>query len=304
VDQGEDDILSIAIDTENVYWYSAGGAVKRVPLGGGSIVTLASGTPALGATGHRYLAVDGTNVYWITPTALNAAPLAGGPTTALTALPVSGSNPNPGTLSASSIAVGGGYVYWGDLSDQIMRIPVAGGTPELLASGTYVTEIALDETNLYATSGKSVIEVPLAGGPVTTLATGTFPASIAVDADDVYWSDNGMEMHDPDYPPDVQGANVNFGMVMKTPLQGGSATTLATSVGTRRGWEASFVAVDASNVYWLENTSGDPGQVVKVPIVEGNAVTVACATATLSMAIDATSVYFGDYGALQKVTPR
>jgi hypothetical protein len=93
-------------------------------------------------------------------------------------------------------------------------------------------------------------------------------------------------------------------MVMKAPLQGGPATTLAASVGTRRGWEASFLATDAQSIYFIQYTSGDPGNLVKVPLGGGDAVTVACATAMLSLTIDPTSAYFGDYGKLQAVSPR
>jgi hypothetical protein len=49
-----------AMDSTNVYWIEPGsGSAKRVPLGGGTVVTLASGLNSPWG-----IAVDSTNVYW------------------------------------------------------------------------------------------------------------------------------------------------------------------------------------------------------------------------------------------------
>jgi sugar lactone lactonase YvrE len=61
-----------------------------------------------------------------------------------------------------------------------------------------------------------------------------------VDATSVYWT------------------NYNGGAVMKVPLGGGTATTLASGQNYPYG-----IAVDATSVYWTNNAIG--GTVMKVP---------------------------------------
>jgi hypothetical protein len=54
---------SIAVDTANVYLAGGDGTVKKVPIGGGTPTTLASG----GSGGPAYVAVDSASVYWTDP---------------------------------------------------------------------------------------------------------------------------------------------------------------------------------------------------------------------------------------------
>ena len=49
----------IAVDANNVYWIEGLGSVRKVPIGGGSPVTLAPAPELPGG-----IAVDATNVYW------------------------------------------------------------------------------------------------------------------------------------------------------------------------------------------------------------------------------------------------
>jgi hypothetical protein len=75
------------------------------------------------------------------------------------------------------------------------------------------------------------------------------------------------------------------GRVATTSVGGGPSTTLTTTTGSF----AAALAVDASNVYWV-NESG-PG-VMSVPVSGGAATTLATVAGRRNIAIDGTSVYW------------
>lgn len=197
---------NIALDETNIYWTdlgtfdghdSADGSVNKISKAGGPAMTIASGEDAPYA-----IAADGTNVYW-TAIGSNSPGLMtvsrdGGTATVLA--PVGG---------GQSLAVGGGYAYWG-ASSALMRVPTVGGDPIPIASGVSWA-IATDSENVYWISSLGLTQIliplnpchffdgaikkaPLAGGTETVLASGISYSSflisqIAVDATNVYWVD-------------------------------------------------------------------------------------------------------------------
>jgi hypothetical protein len=63
---GQSSPYGVAVDSTSVYWTNSGvgtsdGAVMKVPIGGGTPTTLASGPTSFG------IAVDATSVYWVSP---------------------------------------------------------------------------------------------------------------------------------------------------------------------------------------------------------------------------------------------
>jgi hypothetical protein len=146
--------VGIAVDATDVYWCDGVGSVMKMPLDGGTPVTLASvkGLPC------AQLTVDAANVYWTTSSLSQAfsvmkVPLDGG-------TPVTLAPSNPG--GTNGIAVDTTRVYW-----------------------TLITAP-------YRPDGGAVMSVPIAGGAATTLATGQAGiGGIAVDATSVYWADMG-----------------------------------------------------------------------------------------------------------------
>jgi hypothetical protein len=154
----DDEPVALAVDSSSVYFAVqggfSGGAIMKVPIGGGTPVTLAALTDK-----PLDLAIDGTNIYF--STLLNEA---------IMKLPLDGGTPAMlAKGSGQRIAVDASYVYWTDIvANLLMRAPLAGGAPEALAGGRGMA-IALDATNLYWIDyGVQSPDVP--GGFVVSLA--------------------------------------------------------------------------------------------------------------------------------------
>ena len=110
----------------------------KVALVGGSPIKLGS------ASGGGFgIAVDASNVYWVTTQAVTKVPVAGGDAVTLA------------TTGGWGIAVDATSVYWTDFRNpgSVSRVPILGGTPTILATGLqYPAGIAIDATSVYWTN--------------------------------------------------------------------------------------------------------------------------------------------------------
>ena len=274
----------IAIDGTSVYWANQGymtpNTIMMVSLNGGTPTTLASFAEETGY-GTQGLAVGPTGVYWTANGNLMTVPPEGGPLTTLAS----------GMGVAGRVLVDATSIYWTVLAHEgaVLKMPLSGGTAVTLASETLsnIEGLAIDAASVYWTNDYNTMEapgtittVPLGGGTVTTLvslAPWGFPLNLAVDATSLYWFD---------------GQNIS-----KTPLSGGTPSTLAAGVSLD-----SFV-VDATSVYWADNVDNT---VMKVPLDGGAPTTLFEGEKPFGIAVDATSVYWTSPsgGTVMRLSPK
>jgi hypothetical protein len=116
------------------------------------------------------------------------------------------------------------------------------------------------------------MKVPVDGGTPIELARGqVLPIDIEVDSTSVYWataySDGGA------------------GTIMKVGLAGGKPVTLASDQPT-----PTAIAIDSTHVYWVSSMQSIP--LMKVPLEGGTPTPLGTVGIGVSIAVDATSVYF------------
>jgi hypothetical protein len=234
----------LAINSASAYWATVtcpygppfsgdtAGNVMKVPLTGGTPVTLAAGQPY-----PSDLAASASAIYWNASSAPGPVQDAGN---VVATVPIRGGSVATLAETASGqvvegIAADSTTVYWTD-GTAVMAVPVGGGGPTTLASGQDESfALALDETNVYWLTLTAVVKVQRSGGMPATLASSlVHPWGIAVDGHNVYWTADG----------DAASDSVD-GTVLKIPVDGGAVTTLAT--GQDNPWG---IAVDANSVYW------------------------------------------------------
>jgi hypothetical protein len=251
------------------------------------------------------LALDAQNVYFTSSEGLvighvGAVPKAGGAITVLAS--------NQQYLEA--VAVSGNQVYWALYASSadssppaIFTAPVTGGAATTLAWRQSAYNLVADANNLYWANSDAIPTVNKmahSGGPITTLATAHSPlATIHVDAVDtnyVYW----LSL----VPAYVANTTDDMLSIMKVPIAGGDAVTLATLPVLADTAPDGPIVVDASNVYWTIATRVYPagggatdcsGAVWKVSLDGGTPVALAqgqFCPAGGQIAVDATNVYW------------
>lgn len=206
---------AVAIDSSYIYWVDGGpfvchwpntntwyfdhwstngaGTVKRAPLAGGTIQTLAYNVNVVYFSFYQpaWIAVNARYVYWTDDEGLHGRALNGGTDPSFTAV-----------TTASIVALDANNVYWSNPTDgTILQMPAQGGTVTTLASGQTPLGVTSDGFAVYwvnmGTSANSyadgaVKKAPIGGGAATTIATVSHASGyLVVDATSVYWTVEG-----------------------------------------------------------------------------------------------------------------
>jgi sugar lactone lactonase YvrE len=155
-------------------------------------------------------------------------------------------------------------------------------TPRVLVSGLNIRgPIAVDKKYVYFITTNSVDSVPLDGGSVLELGTGLPSLNyLAVDSKYVYLS------VEPNTPPNYEGP------ILRVPLTGGTATTLAANRVGPNG-----IAVSGGIVYWAQQGDGGAnGAIVSIPSTGGTAKVVGGPQfGPEQLALDSENAYFSNF---------
>jgi hypothetical protein len=206
-------------------------------------------------------------------------------------MPVAGGTPSVvaaanNLLHHRGLALDNDFVYWGD-DTGIRRVLKAGGTPQTLAADTQSVKLALDSTHVYWTridwTTGQVRRALLGGGSMSTLVTNLdSPYGLALDSTQIYFTERGTGK--------VYHANKDgSGLVSYHP-------------GNISPYMAEDIAVDNTDVYWLDTTSLQDGRLHRVTKVGGTINDLALGYfGPRGVLLTSTNVYWGDYNGIYRL---
>ena len=225
---------------------------------------------------------------------------------------------------ADAIALSGETVYW-ESNGLVMRAPVSGGHATTIASTNSLTGLFVDGVDVYwaecqivagveSCGNMSLFAIPVGGGAQVVLSD-TVPGGYAFTSNGTtaFWyqaGTNGLDLvgapvgggsattygNRPNdgigsYPLAADASNIYFESVLGTISRAGIAG--GTPVPFANGFDVSFLAIDANNVYATTLDTSSTGSVLQLPL-DGSAPTTLVANETLPgrVAVDASYVYW------------
>ena len=183
----------LQVDAGQLYYRSgpssAGNAVFRIPLTGGSATKIVDGVD--------YFALSASHVVY--PNVVSSG------LSDLYAVPKSGGAPSlvaTKVADCTEMAADGSDVYFiGPDARSLSRVPVGGGTPQVLLASTShpfagcLNEIRIGVDAIYVTAGAQtssvLLEIPKAGGPYSLIASIQKLTDMALSSTHIYWADDG-----------------------------------------------------------------------------------------------------------------
>jgi hypothetical protein len=236
----------IAVDAQNVYWGSATYGAVNGAIWSCAVTGCSSPTKLAGAGIPYGVWVDATYIYWVDNDDGSVHRILK-PNNGDKVLYDGGDYATGCPIDEPQQCVSDGtFVYLNDYSGDVYRVPVAGGDPFLMASGSQVGgwPLAIDSTYVYFGDSGFLYRMlkTSAFGKGTVIATGiSDPDSIVIDpaTNMVYWADWGS-------------GNADDGTVGKVGTNGMNQTVLASSLQTPEA-----VTVSGSYLFWLSNGTLD-----------------------------------------------
>ena len=292
-------LSALAVDDTHVYWaqqdpYSGAVALRKVPVEGGTPVTLA--TPARWIRWVPGLLSDGARLYWLE----NRFPDPDNVNSSVRSIPVAGGEETVHATGLYALQGGlelaGGTLYLADLMPEayyrILALPLSGGPAAVLAQVTSAevpSDLAVMGTSVLWSLAAGVGSGPkpgalravsITGGAPATLASGLDAvSSLAVLGENVYLAEGPMAA-----PPFA---------IRRVPLAGGEAVKVADP----RDRPLALTAF-SGGLAWVENPYGQVGPtaggVYAMPEAGGAArLVIDAGTGPLPLlAADATHLYF------------
>jgi hypothetical protein len=327
----------LATDGTNVYWAdlltgNTTARLNRVPVAGGSAITMAYEEGIASASFYTLLAIDRTNVYFNpysilssigyggTGSVLWAIPKGAGPATqpSGTAMCYSTWSSENGGKPCPVTQYGGTLLSTGGLDADKSKYVGTDFVSGLISTGSEVCWVDGSQTELRCVS--------VAGGDPVTLVKvlpGFYPSPIATDGKNVLYRYAGGTLVDIMSVPIAGGNPVKIGSygsnggingfflvnagylywaptnstnqdtILKMPTTGGTPEVLASNQTVYR---STYAATDGKNLYWWGHATDGLRQIMKVS-VNGGVSTVVVKDGTeninvLSVAVDDTNVYW------------
>jgi hypothetical protein len=196
------------------------------------------------------LALDSKSIYFVFDDALMSVPIGGGPLVTMLQLPFPSNVVLQLAPVVNSTSVLLDYPTGGARDQQIVSVPIDGGSAtNLTVSNGVITEFGADNQNLYFIDDDGAKSVPVGGGSVQLLTDQVTAANVTGSGGALAVVGSSL----------LATSSAQGGSVMAVPLQGGAPTTLATQQPA-----ASFPMACGSDICWWTgsssgNTAGSSG---------------------------------------------
>ncbi len=183
------------------------------------------------------------------------------------------------------------YVYFSTQARDIDRVAIAGGPPEtLLPRSSVYSALRLQSGVLYFQDQTSaLLSMSATGRQPTLLAEGPFRGVVLT--------------VDPFFAYLTTGNDPYNQTFVKIPISGGTAATIDGQAGEPIG-----VVTDSQSLYFQDETNGE---IVKLGIADGQRTVLTRVAGTCSdyllrgaVAVDSTSVYWGEADRVMSLTPK